>query len=166
MKSANPFRTLLGWWVLLAVAGCLGCSKDGALPGDTDPAKPWAPASTQQSPLPAAAGIVDDEVFSVESVMANQHALGITPEQKAAILKELDQSQVEFNRLEWELHGEKEKLATSLSPEKVDEVAALEAGQRVTDAEGKLKLAHLRLLVRVKNQLTPNQQSQLRHLPR
>jgi hypothetical protein len=110
--------------------------------------------------------VVDDRLFEVEVVMRHQHALGITADQKAAILRELDAAQVEFNHVEWELNGEKEKLAATLTPERVDEQAALDAAKRVTELEGKLKLAHMRLLVRVKNQLTQDQQTRLRELPR
>ena len=164
MNSYMRFR--IPALALLVAIGSTGCRAQD-LPGDTNPAEPWAPSSHAPKPVPvpaAPAGIVDDKLFMVEKVMRHQHEIGITPEQKAEMLKELDAAQTEFNRLEWDLNGEKEKLALALTSEKVDETAALEAGQRVTDLEGKLKIAHLRLLVRVKNQLTATQQDQLRKL--
>lgn len=137
------------------------------LPGDTDPRQPWAESSSPaSSSAPTVVHLVDDKLFDVEAVMRHQHALGITAEQKAEMLRELDAAQVEFNHLEWDLNGEKEKLAATLTPEQVDEQAALDAAKRVTDLEGKLKLAHMRLLVRVKNQLTEDQQRRLRKLTR
>lgn len=151
---------------LIALPLAAGCSRQQDLPGDTDPNRPWAESSAKPaaSPSPPAVGIVDDKLFEVEAVMRHQGALGITPQQKEGILRELDTAQVEYNHLEWDLNGQKEALASALTPESVDEEAALEAGRRVTDLEGKLKLAHLRLLVRVKNQLTPEQQTKLRQL--
>ena len=164
MKKYN-----LHTWTLVAAIAVLvapGCRSQRDLPGDTDPERPWAVSSAKPEnvPSPPAVGIVDDKLFEVEAVMRHQSALGITPEQKKAILLELDAAQVEYNHLEWELNGQKEALAGSLTPDRVDEKAALEAGQRVTDLEGKLKIAHLRLLVRVKNQLTADQQAELRKL--
>lgn len=165
MKTQSWHHNGLTVAALTALALAWGCSRSQDLPGDTDPKQPWAASSARPpAPTPAAVGIVDDKLFDVESVMRNQGALNITPEQKAVMLRELDAAQTEFNHLEWELNGEKEKLAAALSGEQVDEKAALEAGERVTNLEGKLKLAHLRLLVRVKNQLTPEQQGKLRSL--
>lgn len=152
--------------VLAASALFMACQARD-LPGDTDPRKPWAESSSSTPSAPTSmVRVVDDRLFEVEVVMRHQHALGITADQKAAILRELDAAQVEFNHVEWELNGEKEKLAATLTPERVDEQAALDAAKRVTELEGKLKLAHMRLLVRVKNQLTQDQQTRLRELPR
>ena len=154
----------LNFVVIAAWTTSLGCRAE--MPGDTDPRQPWAePASPSPPPSTTPSlRLVDDKLFEVESVMRHQHAVGISAEQKAGMMRELDAAQVEFNRLEWDLNGEKEKLASALSPERVEEQAALDAAKRVTDLEGKLKLAHLRLLVRVKNLLTEEQQATLRTL--
>lgn len=153
--------------VLVASAMFMACQARD-LPGDTDPRHPWAESSSPtRSPAPTpVVRLVDDKLFEVEVVMRHQHALSITADQKAEMLRELDAAQVEFNHLEWELNGEKEKLAATLTPERVDEQAAIDAAKRVTELEGKLKLAHMRLLVRIKNQLTRDQQTRLRELPR
>jgi hypothetical protein len=167
MKARSSYLQGQTVAVLAASALFLACQARD-LPGDTDPRQPWAESS---SPAPSSAPtpvvrLVDDKLFEVEAVMRHQHALGITADQKAGMLRELDAAQAEFNHLEWDLNGEKERLAATLTPERVDEQAALEAAKRVTDLEGKLKLAHMRLLVRIKNQLTGDQQTKLRKLTR
>lgn len=148
-------------WALLLVA----CKSEPApLPGDTNPERPWSASSAPPAQAPPVVGLVDEKLFSIDSIMRHQSALGIRPEQKDALLVEWDASQKELNRLEWDLSGEKERLAAALSGTSVDETAAMQAGSSVTDLEGKLKLSHLRLLVRVKNLLTPEQQAKLRAL--
>jgi RNA polymerase sigma-70 factor (ECF subfamily) len=60
--------------------------------------------------------------------------------------------------------GESEKLADLLKGDTVDEKAALAQSERVLAAEQEIKQVHLALLIRIKNQLTPAQQKQLREL--
>ena len=172
-----PQATLITTTVLTCLVLVVGCrDRPVEVPSTTRhaierPTRIWVPGATlnkdkrepASAPKPTVpSGIVDAKLFDVETVMRHQGALGITPEQKAAVLRELDAAQTEFNHLEWELNGGKEKLATALEGDRVDEKAAMEAGQRVTELESKLKLAHLQLLIRVKNQLTSEQQKRLR----
>jgi hypothetical protein len=148
---------------MLAVA----CAKSGREP-QPQPASDQPVSEPSQRPAPSnpphSQGLVDDQLFAVETIMRHQSALDITPEQKDTILSELDTAQKKLNRLEWELNGAKEKLVSQLEADEVDEDAAIEAGRRVTDLEGELKIAHLRLLVRVKNQLTDEQENELQKL--
>jgi len=137
-----------------------GCAQRGReLPGDTDSHRPWAAKSATVPSQPSPG--VDDALYPIELLMDNQNAVRIDDAQRKAILQELDAAQTDFNPIDWELQGEKEKLTTLLKTSRVDETAALEQARRVTDVEARLKLAHLRLMIRVKNVLTPDQQAQL-----
>ena len=51
-----------------------------------------------------------------------------------------------------------------MSAPRVDEKAALDQVARVLAIEAKVKQAHLRLLIRIKNALSPEQQQQLKQL--
>ena len=88
----------------------------------------------------------------------------ITPAQRDAILKEVERGQTEILHLQWELQGEKEKLVSVLDADKVDETKAKDQAANVMDFENRVKSAHLMMLVRVKNALTPAQQKTLREL--
>ena len=67
-------------------------------------------------------------------------------------------------RLQWQLDAEKEKLVKLLDADKVDEAKATDQAGHVMDYENRIKSAHLAMLIRVKNLLTPDQQKKLRDL--
>lgn len=156
-----------------------GCAKSaGPLPGDSvnadggitlsPPRMSTAPREAREArearetrePL----GAIESRVFPPELVMDHQGELGIDPAQKDAILKEVSQSQSEMVHLQWDLQGEKEKLAKVLDADHVDEAKSRDAAARLMDRENKVKAANLAMLVRVKNLLTPAQQAKLREL--
>lgn len=111
-------------------------------------------------------GSVEQQLYSAELVMDHQATIGLDEAQTSAIRGELGRTQAELVEAEWALRREREALATLLANERVDEAAALEAAGRVIEREGAIKLLHLRLLVRIKNQLTPEQQQRLEQLRR
>lgn len=118
------------------------------------------------APEPAALGAIEARVFPPELVMEHQVALGLRPEQLAALQKEVERGQKEMVRAQWELAREKEKLVLLLDADggKVDEAKAAEAATSLMKHENAIKAAHLAMLVRVKNLLTPEQQQKLRAL--
>jgi Spy/CpxP family protein refolding chaperone len=119
-----------------------------------------APAREAREPL----GAIESRVFAPELVMDHQSELSIDASQKEAIIHEVEQSQAEMVRLQWELQGEKEKLAHVLDADHVDEAKSREAAARLMERENKVKAGNLAMLVRVKNLLTPAQQKKLREL--
>ncbi len=101
-------------------------------------------------------------LFPPDLVLSNQIALGMTGDQIAAIKKELGQThdrvldvQTDLRRVTEQLHGQLDKL-------KVDEAAALGLAAQAIDLEKQIKTAHLTLMIRIKNLLTPEQQEKLR----
>jgi hypothetical protein len=78
--------------------------------------------------------------------------------------KLLHGSQLKFTELQWTLQDEVEYLVSLLKQFKVDEKQAASQLDKVLAAEREIKRAQLMLLIRVKNNLTPAQQTQLREL--
>jgi len=149
--------------LLFALIYLCACAHDrGPLPGDsvTDAGVTLSPPRLQSPPL----GPIEATLFPPELVMENQGALGIDTAQRDALTKEIDKGQSERLRLQWQLDAEKEKLVKLLDADKVDEPRATEQATHVMDYENKIKSAHLAMLIRVKNLLTPDQQKKLRDL--
>ncbi len=96
--------------------------------------------------------------------MDHQAAIALTAPQKDAITREVERAQKELLALQWELSAEKEKLLVVLDEPHVDEDKSQKAAARLMERETKIKAAHLAMLVRVKNVLTPEQQKKLRDL--
>lgn len=105
---------------------------------------------------------IERELFTVEQLVQHQDALGLSDVQRSAIDAELQGAQSEMLLTSRSLREARDLLAEALRPAHVEEAEALARAARVSELEGRLKLAHLRLLVRVKNQLTPAQQTLLR----
>jgi Spy/CpxP family protein refolding chaperone len=96
--------------------------------------------------------------------MRHQGEIALTTAQRDAITSAMRDAQSALAEAQWQLEGEREKLEKLLAAERVDEAAALRQAAAVMTAEQRVKTTHLRLLVRIKNQLTPAQQQQLKEL--
>jgi Spy/CpxP family protein refolding chaperone len=83
---------------------------------------------------------------------------------REAIQKQMEEAQKNFVSLQWDVERDSEQLATLLAADRIDEAAALRQAEQVMSAEERLKKAHLTLLIRIKNTLTPAQQAKLRQL--
>ena len=118
-------------------------------------------AATPFGPDPLA-----QELFPPELVMANQQAIRLTDSQRSAIQAAMRDTQSRFVELQFAVSGEMEKLARLLASPSIDEAAALEQVDRVLAAERQIKRAQLGLMIRIKNQLTAEQQAELRALRR
>jgi Spy/CpxP family protein refolding chaperone len=97
-------------------------------------------------------------------LMENQAALGLTDVQTKFIKDEIQKGGAKFTDLEWNLKKESEALAMILHQNPVDEKSALAQLEKVLQFEGEIKKSRLTMIVRIKNQLTPDQQETLRKL--
>ncbi|HEY1957285.1 MAG TPA: hypothetical protein VGH28_16815 [Polyangiaceae bacterium] len=146
------------------------CAKraEPPLPGDSvgaDGSVALSPQNFSTAPVaPPALGPIESKLFAPEVVMEHQAAIGIVPAQKDAILKEVQRGQDDMLKMQWDLNADKEKLVTILDADKVDEAKSAAQAQRLMDDENRIKAAHLAMLVRVKNVLSPEQQKKLRAL--
>jgi len=103
-------------------------------------------------------------VFAPELVMAHQGEIGLQPDQKQALIGELQRTQTDLVPLQFEMREASELLARLLEPPRVDEGEALAAAERVMGLEAEIKKLHLALVIRIKNLLTEEQQAELRRL--
>jgi Spy/CpxP family protein refolding chaperone len=120
----------------------------------------FSPLAAQQPPEDP----LRDVLFPPEVVMQHQQAVGLSDEQKNNLKVEVRQAQLKFTELQWTLQDEMERLAALLKQSKVDEKLAASQLDKVLAAEREIKRAQLMLLIRIKNNLTPAQQTQLREL--
>jgi hypothetical protein len=120
-----------------------------------------APALGQSAPPsdPIAATLIPPDV-----VMTHQDALGLSDAQRNAIQSDALSAQTKFASLQWKLSAATEKLATLLGSTHVEQDRALAALDSVLTLERELKHTQLTLMIQVKNELTPDQQSRARQL--
>jgi Spy/CpxP family protein refolding chaperone len=106
---------------------------------------------------PVAAALISPDV-----VMTHQDALGLTDNQRKAIQSDALGAQGKFASLQWQLSAATEKLATLLGAAHVDQGRAIAALDSVLSLERELKHTQLTLMIQIKNELTPDQQSRAR----
>ena len=100
-------------------------------------------------------------LFPPELVMQNQKGLRLTPEQRTSITQGVRDFQLRVVELQWKMQDEAEKLNELVQETKVDSAATIAQVDRVLDVERQIKRAHMGLLIRIKNTLTPAQQDTL-----
>jgi Spy/CpxP family protein refolding chaperone len=103
-------------------------------------------------------------LFSPRLIMQNQEAIGLTDAQQKQITKAVADVQSELTGVTWELEKASEQLGTLLEGDQADVQAVVRKADEVMALEQRMKRAHLAMLVEVKNQLTAEQQKQLRAL--
>jgi Spy/CpxP family protein refolding chaperone len=103
-------------------------------------------------------------LFSPRLIMRHQEAIGLTDAQQKRITKAVADVQSKLTDVTWELEKASEQLGALLEGERADEQAVLRKADEVMKLEQRMKRAHLAMLVEVKNQLTGEQQKQLRAL--
>lgn len=105
-------------------------------------------------------------LFPPELVMQHQQALRLTPEQRTSITQGIRDLQLKVVDLQWKMQDEAQKLTGLVEGSRVDEAQTLAQVDRVLGIEREIKRAHMALLVRIKNMLTPEQQDALRNAKR
>ena len=104
------------------------------------------------------------EVFPPKLVMEHQQEISLKPAQVEAIKQAMNETQQQLVDLQWRLDAESEALGRLLAADHVDEAAVLAKLDQVTAIEQQVKKVNFTLLVRIKNQLDPEQQAKLRAL--
>lgn len=123
-----------------------------------------APASAQEPPAATQEDPLFQTLFPPELIMQHRRAIGLNDEQRDAISRLISELQGRVLSLQWELMEEVEELAAVTSPSRVDLDRAADQMNAVLDTERRVKQAHLEMLVRIKNLLTPRQQEMLKSL--
>jgi Spy/CpxP family protein refolding chaperone len=105
-------------------------------------------------------------IFPPDLIMQKAQDIDLTEAQRQAIEAEMQKSQTHFGDLQKKLQGEMQALVSLIKQEKPDEDKVSSQLDKVLAAEGEIKKAQLRLMVRIKSQLTGQQQGQLRQIRR
>jgi Spy/CpxP family protein refolding chaperone len=103
-------------------------------------------------------------LFRPDFVLQNQSQIGLTDAQILAITKDVGATHDKLRAQRDTMKGLTDQLRTLLDAPQVDEKAALALASQLMDAEKQMKTAHMGLMIRVKNQLTPEQQQKLKDL--
>jgi hypothetical protein len=96
-------------------------------------------------------------LYPPDIIMRHQQRLGITNDQRSSISKAVQKFQSEVAELQWTLQNEQQLLRQSFSGYSIATEEALAQAERVLGLESGFKLAHFRLLIAIKNELTEKQ---------
>lgn len=103
-------------------------------------------------------------LFPPELVMQHQQSIRLTPEQRTSMTQGIRDLQLKVVELQWKMQDEAQKLTELVQGARVDEAQTLAQVDRVLGVEREIKRAHMALLIRIKNLLTPEQQTALTSL--
>jgi Spy/CpxP family protein refolding chaperone len=106
------------------------------------------------------------QLFPPELVMQYHQQISLTADQSKSLRDAIQQAQAKFLDMQWDMQSEKEKLVLLLKARPVDESAVLAQLDKVLDREREIKKTQISLLIRIKNQLTAEQQNKLTELRR
>ena len=119
---------------------------------------------SQPSPVPGQADPFGRFMFPPELVMQYQDAISLQESQRATLQGAIQEAQAQVIKMQWALALEAEKLTKLLDTTTLDEKEVLSQIDRILAAEREIKRAQMTLMIRIKNTLTPAQQTKLRQL--
>ena len=103
-------------------------------------------------------------LFTAEEIMQHRRAIGLNDEQRDAMTRLIEELQGRAVGLQWRLLDETEAVKEAMEDPRVDLDRVMDRFRKAMDTEMDIKTAHLELLVRIKNILTPEQQDELKRL--
>ena len=121
------------------------------------------PQSQGQPPHPPMDPL-GDAMFPPDMIMQHARELDLTQEQKTFMRSEVQKTTTRFIDLQWQLQDAAEALHEIMKANSVNEQQALAQLDKVLDAEREIKRLHIGMAIRIKNQLTPEQQRKLHSL--
>jgi Spy/CpxP family protein refolding chaperone len=104
------------------------------------------------------------ELFDPQLVLRHAQAIGLTPAQRRSILDEMKTAQVALAPLQIDMAEPALELAELLASPRVDEARVMAKIDQVLRIENEVKKKQAIFVIRVKNLLTPEQQTRLRAL--
>jgi len=128
--------------------------------------EPQAPAAPDQRmmPPPPPGDPLADSMFPPELIMQHQRELALTDAQKTFMRSEIQRTTTRFNELQWQLQDAMEALHETMKGNQVNEEQAMTQLGKVLDTEREIKMLHMGMAIRIKNQLTPDQQLKLQSM--
>ena len=107
---------------------------------------------------------IAEHFFPPELLHQTHRALDLTAEQEESLKQAVQQTQDRVAPLQERMKDEAARLAEQVKPAKLDEKAVLDQADKVMRLEQDLKRTQLSLLIKIKNTLTPQQQTKLREV--
>ena len=101
--------------------------------------------------------IIKMGLYPPDAIMRHQQRLGISDDQRANISRAVKDFQSSVAELQWEMQNNQQLLRQSLSGYRIETREALSHAERVLGMESEFKLAHFKLLIAIKNELTTEQ---------
>jgi len=96
--------------------------------------------------------------------MQNQQLLNLGEEQRKRIVETIQRAQAQFTDVQWQLEVEQASLQSLVRADRPDEKQVGAQLEKVLRLESEMRRGHLLLMVRLKNELTAEQQAKLREL--
>jgi Spy/CpxP family protein refolding chaperone len=96
-------------------------------------------------------------LYPPDIIMRHQVALGITMPQREEIIDAVKRFQSDVADLQWTMQGEQQKMQQAFAAYTIDTTESLALAEKVLALESRFKLAHLELLITIKNALTEEQ---------
>lgn len=107
---------------------------------------------------------IADNLFPPDLVLQQQRAIALTTEQRDFIQSTTEKAQPRIQETEQRVREEVQKLASLIAKDRMDETAVLAQADSLTSAERELRRTQLRLMISIKNNLTPEQQTKIKGL--
>lgn len=105
-----------------------------------------------------------DVLYPVETVLKFCEEIGLTETKVTAIKKIYDDNSPVFNSLKWDLDAAQVAIRKKLEASKIDETSTLEQLKKINVMEDELKYLRLKMLIKIKNELSEEQQEKLNAL--
>lgn len=129
---------------------------------------PGPPPHGKPHPGPPPSGsraeVLGNSFFPPEMVMRHQNDISLSEEQRKFIIAQVQDAQKNFTEWQWNLEAEMEKMNKLTEGEKVEEAQALVQLDKVLALEKQIKTQQLKLMISIKNKLTPEQQKKLQSI--
>jgi Spy/CpxP family protein refolding chaperone len=122
-----------------------------------------APTAAQEAPRVEADPFAQ-VLFAPELIMQHARTIRLSDAQRGAITELIGDVQKRVLGMQWELVEQVQALRQTLGSARIDQDRAIDQLNRVLETEKRIKQAHLEMLVRIKNLLRPEQQSELARL--
>lgn len=152
---------------IILIAGLVAVTvATSAVLASGQPQQPPPNQERQEQPRPPRDGDdpLGDVMFPPELIMQNQRKLALTDAQKQFIRSEIQRTTMRFNELQWQLQDAMEALHETMKAPQVNEQQALAQLAKVLDAEREIKTLHMGMNIRLKNNLTQEQQTKLQFI--
>ncbi|HYW69701.1 MAG TPA: hypothetical protein VE961_01625 [Pyrinomonadaceae bacterium] len=102
-----------------------------------------------------------DDMFPPDMIMQHQRELALTDAQKTFMRDQIQRTTTRFNELRWQVSDAMEALHETMKGTSVNEQLALSQLDKVLDGEREIKRLNMEMLIKIKNQLTPDQVTKL-----